>query len=166
MHVNVEVKKSAIAGKGLYAARPIQKGALIMRMTGKRVKDTEVDKLIANKKIKRDNPLQVGARTYYILDNVAIAANHSCEPNAAVLKVNMLVALKTIKQGEEITFDYACTVGRENEGWVMRCRCNTKACRSTIGAWTTLPRKVFAQVLRKGALPRFILDEVRQYVPK
>lgn len=107
MHVNVVVKKSAIAGKGLYAARPILKGALITRMTGKRVKDTEVDRLIAQKKIKRDNPLQVGPRTYYILDNVAVAANHSCEPNAAVVKVNTLVALKAIKQGEEITFDYA-----------------------------------------------------------
>lgn len=160
MHVNVEVKKSAIAGKGLYAARPIQKGALIMRMTGKRVKDTDVDQLIANKKIKRDNPLQVSARTYYILDNVAVAANHSCEPNAAVVKVNTLVALRTITQGEEITFDYACTVGRENEGWVMRCRCNTKACRSTIGAWTTLPSPVLKKYQRTEVLPGFVLKEV------
>lgn len=161
MHVNVVVKKSAIAGKGLYAARSILKGALITRMTGKRVKDTEVDRLIAQKKIKRDNPLQVGARTYYILDAVAVATNHSCEPNAAVVKVNTLVALKTIKQGEEITFDYACTVGRENEGWVMRCRCNTKACRTTIGAWTTLPGPVLKKYLQAEALPLFVVKEVR-----
>lgn len=162
MRSKVTVKKSSIAGKGLYAAEVIPKGAVIMRMTGARLRDSAVDRLIYQKKIKRDNPLQVGPRTYYILDAVAVAANHSCEPNAAVVKVNTLVALKTIKQGEEITFDYACTVGRENEGWVMRCRCNTKGCRTTIGAWTTLPRKVLAQALRKGTLPRFILNEVRR----
>lgn len=160
MHVNVVVRKSAIAGKGLYATRRILKGALITRMTGKRVKDTEVDRLIAEKKVKRDNPLQVGAHTYYILDTVAVSANHSCEPNAAVVEVNTLVALRTIKAGEEITYDYALTVGRENEGWVMRCRCNTKACRSTIGAWTTLPSHVFKKYQRTGALPRFVLKEV------
>jgi uncharacterized protein len=162
MHVNVVVKKSAIAGKGLYAARRILKGALITRMTGKRVKDTEVDGLIAEKKIKRDNPLQVGAHTYYILDAVAVAANHSCEPNAAVVKVNTLVALRTIEEGEEITYDYSCTVGRENEGWVMRCRCGSASCRKTIGAWTTLPRKVLARALRKESFPRFVLDEARR----
>ncbi len=161
MRVNVVVKKSAIAGKGLYAARPILKGALITRMTGKRVTDMVVDRLIAQKKIRRDNPLQVGARMYYILDNAAVAANHSCEPNTAVVKVNTLVALKTIKRGEEITFDYACTVGRENEGWVMRCRCNTKACRSTIGAWTTLPGPVLKKYVQTEALPLFVMKEVR-----
>jgi uncharacterized protein len=161
MHANVVVKKSAIAGKGLYAARRVLKGTPIMRMTGERVKAGEVDRLIAQMKVKRDNPLQVGAHTYYILDTVAVAANHSCEPNAAVVKVNTLVALKTIEEGEEITYDYSCTVGRENEGWVMRCRCNTKACRSTIGAWTTLPGPVLRKYLQAEALPLFVVKEIR-----
>jgi SET domain-containing protein len=159
MRAPVVVSKSAIAGKGLYAAASIKKGAVIMRMSGTRVSEQQVDQLLATKKVRRDNPLQVGQHSYMILDSVPVAANHSCAPNAAVTKTNTLIALKAIKKGDEITFDYACTVGRGNEGWTMRCKCSTDMCRTTIGAWTTLPKAQLNYYKRTGALPTFVLKE-------
>lgn len=160
MRAPVEVFVSKISGKGLRATSNIAKGATIMRMSGKRVAEKQVDRLLEQKKLRRDNPLQVGAHTYMILDEVPVAANHSCDPNAAVVGTNTLVALKNIKVGAEITFDYACTVGRENEGWYMRCRCGTKKCRQKIGAWTTIPLRRLAAYTRMNALPAFVLREL------
>lgn len=156
----VEIFLSPIAGRGLRAARTIKKGEVILRMSGKRVSEAVVDRLLAQKKLRRDNPLQVGRRSYIILDPVPVAANHSCDPNAAVIKTNTLVAIKTISKGEEITYDYACVVGTENEGWQMRCRCGSKNCRKEIGAWTTIPPRRLTFYTRIQALPTFVLHEI------
>lgn len=156
----VEIFQSPIAGRGLRAARTINKGEVILRMSGKRVSEAVVDRLLAQKKLRRDNPLQIGGSAYIILDPVPVAANHSCDPNAAVIKTNTLVAIKTISEGEEITYDYACVVGTENEGWQMNCRCGSKKCRKKIGAWTTIPPSRFALYKKIKALPVFVLREM------
>ena len=156
----VEVFKSAIAGLGLRATQPIKKGTRIMRMSGTRASDARVEALLNARKLRRDNPLQVGPSTYIILDTVPVAANHSCTPNAAIVRTNTLVALKSIKKGDEITFDYSLVVGRENEGWYMRCRCGADSCRTKIGAWTTIPKARLAEYKRARALPDFVLAEL------
>lgn len=160
MRAPVEVFVSKISGKGLRATSTIAKGETIMRMTGTRVTEKQVDRLLEKKKLLRDNPLQIGARTYMILDEVPVAANHSCDPNAAVVGTNTLVAVRDIKVGAEITFDYSCTVGKDNEGWYMRCRCGAKKCRQKIGAWTTIPQRRLAAYTRMNALPAFVLREL------
>lgn len=58
--------------------------------------------------------------------------NHSCEPNSEIRRARpqiLLVALRDISAGEEITFDYA-TLYRQP--WAMECRCGTRACRKVI----------------------------------
>lgn len=60
--------------------------------------------------------------------------NHSCEPNAGIRNAVSLVALRGIRAGEEICYDYVmtdCTLG--NLPTVsMECKCGTKSCRGTI----------------------------------
>ena len=55
--------------------------------------------------------------------------NHSCEPNGGLRGEAVLVAMRDIKEGEEITFDYATTECIDGE-W--ECLCGTPACRGTI----------------------------------
>ena len=58
--------------------------------------------------------------------------NHSCEPNSEIRRARpqvLLVALRDIAAGEEITFDYA-TLYRKP--WTMRCSCGTSSCRQVI----------------------------------
>lgn len=160
VEVPVEIVASRIAGRGLRATRVIKNGEVIMRMSGKRVSDATVTRLITQKKLNYDNPLQIEKDTYVILDPLPVAGNHSCNPNAAVVKTQTLIAIRNIKKGEEVTYDYSCVVGMVNEGWWMRCRCGTKACRKKIGAWTTLPPRTLARYKRLGALPTFVRKEL------
>lgn len=61
--------------------------------------------------------------------------NHSCEPNTAIKDLFRLIAIKEIKEGEELTWDYDMT---EDSDWTMSCLCGTKSCRKTIGAFGNL----------------------------
>ena len=57
--------------------------------------------------------------------------NHSCEPNlvARVFKGHILCfSLRSIRKGEELTFDYCC----DGTGERVICGCGSKRCRGTI----------------------------------
>jgi SET domain-containing protein len=56
--------------------------------------------------------------------------NHSCEPNVGFAGNILLVAMRDIDPGEELTTDYALFDDYDGE---MQCRCGTASCRGTIG---------------------------------
>ncbi len=96
-------------GLGLFATAPIGKGAFIVEYKGRRISTAEAARLEAR-----------GARFLYEIDrrwtvdgssrrNIARYANHSCRPNAESDVVRgkvILRAIKAIKPGDEITYDY------------------------------------------------------------
>ena len=56
--------------------------------------------------------------------------NHSCEPNLGLLGSMVLVAMRDIEVGEELTFDYAtCDDSDYDE---FDCLCGTAACRGKV----------------------------------
>ena len=56
--------------------------------------------------------------------------NHSCEPNVGMGGNVLLVSMRDIAAGEELTIDYALFLG--NPGFAMDCRCGTAACRGVV----------------------------------
>ena len=96
-------------GLGLFATVEIAKGAFIIEYMGRRISTAQAARLEAR-----------GARYLYEIDgrwtvdgssrrNIARYANHSCRPNAESDVVRgkvILRAIKTIKPGDEITYDY------------------------------------------------------------
>jgi SET domain-containing protein len=96
-------------GLGLFATAPIAKGAFIIAYRGRRVSHAEAEKLEArgsryifeiNSRISIDGSSR---------RNIARYANHSCRPNAEsdVVKGQMILrAIKAIKPGDEITYNY------------------------------------------------------------
>jgi hypothetical protein len=56
--------------------------------------------------------------------------NHSCEPNVGMGGNVLLVAMRDIAAGEELTIDYAMFLG--DSGFAMACRCGTAACRGAV----------------------------------
>ena len=56
--------------------------------------------------------------------------NHSCNPNAGIKGHLLIVAMRNIKPGEEITFDYAM-IDSEKEDY-FKCNCGAKNCRKFI----------------------------------
>jgi uncharacterized protein len=57
--------------------------------------------------------------------------NHSCDPNGGMQGPRTVVAMRPIKLGEEITFDYAMAEGRKDRQGA--CSCSSPNCR---GAWS------------------------------
>jgi SET domain-containing protein len=96
-------------GLGLFATVPIEKGAFIVEYRGRRISRRQARRREAR-----------GSRYMFELDerwtidgssrrNLARYANHACRPNAeaALLSGRLILrALRRIRPGEEITYDY------------------------------------------------------------
>lgn len=56
--------------------------------------------------------------------------NHSCDPNCGLMGSTILVAMRDIKVGEELGFDYAtCDDSDYDE---FQCGCGSNICRGTV----------------------------------
>lgn len=86
--------------------------------------------------------------------------NHSCEPNAGVVDDTVLIALRDIAPGEEITFDYSTTMSEQLE--TMQCLCGQATCRRVIGDFHDLPRAVKDRYLAARLVQQFIVAEHRE----
>ena len=113
-------------GLGLFATAPIKKGTLIVEYSGPRIPTRAANALERN-----------GANRYIFeinnrwsidgsgRDNMGRYANHSCVPNAeselARGKI-ILRAIRQIRQGDEVTYDY----GKEYVALFFKggCRCS------------------------------------------
>jgi uncharacterized protein len=62
-------------------------------------------------------------------ESVMLFINHSCEPNVGFAGNIVLVAMRDISAGEELTTDYALFDDYDGE---MECRCGQPSCRHTI----------------------------------
>jgi hypothetical protein len=56
--------------------------------------------------------------------------NHSCEPNCGIGGNVLLVAMRDIQAGEELTADYSMHFADPN--YSMQCNCQTSSCRHTV----------------------------------
>jgi uncharacterized protein len=96
-------------GLGLFATAPIEKRAFIAEYKGRKLTTEAADKLEA-----RGNRYLYEINSRWTIDgtsrrNLARYANHSCRPNAESHEVGhrmFLRAIKAIKPGDEITYDY------------------------------------------------------------
>ena len=61
------------------------------------------------------------------------ATNHSCDPNASFDAGGMLVAVREIEPGEEITFDYLAHPLPASP-WNFKCLCGAERCVGWVDA--------------------------------
>ncbi|SMF62754.1 SET domain-containing protein [Pseudobacteriovorax antillogorgiicola] len=94
--MKVEAGKSHIHGTGLFSREAIKKGELIGQFEGRATKENDIHVLWYEEK---------GNWRALSVTNVLKYANHSKKPNVEVLGREMY-AIRKIKKGEEITFDY------------------------------------------------------------
>jgi SET domain-containing protein len=135
----LEVRKSGVHGRGVYATKPISKGARIIEYTGKRVlwesvpDDSDDPHTFL---FGLDNSTEViDPRTG---GNEARWINHSCDPNCQAIEEDervFIYALRNLRPGEELFYDYALQVDEpvtsetEQES---RCHCGSSNCRGTM----------------------------------
>lgn len=139
---------SNIAGLGLMAGENVKKGELIRYIKG----DIKF-KINKSKKDALSHPNWIGVAENQWIDpeKPYKFLNHSCNPTAGVKGTVALVALRDLKEGEEITIDYSTIEG--DVRWEMPCNCGEKNCRKTIRSIAYLSRSVFEKYL--PYIPRY-----------
>ena len=135
----IQVRQSAVHGRGVFAARPIRKGRRIIEYTGRRV---------AWKSIPADVN---GTHTFLfgindgtdVIDpeiggNEARWINHSCDPNCDAVVEDGRIWIETVRDvaaGEELAYDYAYVLEERHTPAAKRrfpCHCGAATCRGTI----------------------------------
>jgi hypothetical protein len=117
-------------GYGSFASEPISTGEIVAGFGGRCVTRDEFDLLPASQQVRSlqidENLYMAGAPEPEPADFI----NHSCEPNCALSGHILLVALRDIAVGEELTYDYATTDGSDYDEF--ECDCQTALCRGKV----------------------------------
>ena len=124
---------SEIQGRGLIATAPIAAGELVAVKGGHIVTTAVLRSLperLQNSEIQIADGFHLAALQEDEYVPVMLFINHSCEPNVGFAGNVVLVAMRDISPGEELTTDYALFDDHDDS---MECRCGTASCRGTIG---------------------------------
>ena len=127
-----KVRRSRIDNLGLYAAKKIKKGSKIIEYKGKVITRRQAEE---NSKYNNEKAIYLfNLNKRYDLDgdfkyNTARLINHSCNPNCEVAGVGLRVwvyAIRDIKKGEELSYDYGFGYDENYKDFV--CKCGAKNC--------------------------------------
>lgn len=117
-------------GMGVFAVEPIEAGATVIAFGGFVVSRERLELL---PEVQQRHTLQVDDDLFLTGPLAAEPAdyiNHSCSPNCGLMGATILVAMRDIEPGEELTFDYAtCDAEPYDE---FECRCGSARCRGKV----------------------------------
>ncbi|MHB1262226.1 MAG: SET domain-containing protein [Thermoplasmatota archaeon] len=132
----VRVSRSKLHGRGLFATRDLPKGTCVMEYKGERVSKKEGNRRTDAQWAKgRVYTFELSTRVDLdgsVRSNLARLANFSCDPNCESENEGgyhiWIKALRDIKAGEEITYDYNFPLVEPPPV----CLCGAKTCRGYI----------------------------------
>ena len=125
-------RRSTIAGRGLFALEAIAKGEVVA-IKGGHIVDTatlaSLPEKLRNSDVQIADGLHLAAVDELEYEAVMLFINHSCEPNVGFAGNVVLVAMRDVAAGDELTTDYALF---DDYDGAMDCTCGTLSCRRTI----------------------------------
>ncbi len=150
MSLKIERRRSPIHGNGVFATGSIKKGEHIVEYKGKLITHEQADNEHYGD-LNTGHTFLFTLNEHWIIDaskrgNVAKWINCSCEPNSAAYvhesadgdpkKEKVIIeAKRTIRPGEEITYDYGFEFDVPYTKKLMRiwaCHCGSPKCRGTM----------------------------------
>lgn len=121
---------SDVHGHCSVATEPIRAGETVAAFGGRCVTRDELEQL----------RLSQQHRSIQIDDDLFLAGaidpepgdfvNHSCEPNCGLRGSVLVVALRDIEAGEELTYDFAMSDGSDDDEF--ECHCGADSCRGKV----------------------------------
>jgi SET domain-containing protein len=139
----IQVRRSGVHGKGVYALQALHKGEVVIEYIGERITWKQA--------LKRhpSNPDDPNHTFFFHLDdqnvidagvggNAARWINHACKPNCEADEEDgrvFIKALRTIEPGEELFYDYGLSIDDRYTPKLKAeyaCRCGARKCRGTM----------------------------------
>ena len=147
-------------GKGVFANKDFSKGDFIIEFKGKIYQRKDKPRGLHS---RINHYLQIGKKLYIgPSKKIDDYINHSCNPNTGIKISNKarLFAIKKIRKGEEITFDYSTTM--DEDYWEMNCSCRSGNCRKLIRDFKYLQKSFQQKYIKLGIVPKYILRNLKQ----
>ena len=127
-----EVRDSPIHGKGLFARRAIAAGEIVAVKGGHILTESQWTTLaqeLGPAEIQISEDLFIAPVHRDHRDGAMLYLNHSCDPNTAIQGQIVVVAMRDVAAGEELTHDWATV---DDGDYEMACTCGCPDCRKTL----------------------------------
>lgn len=150
MPKSIIVRRSAIHGNGVFAARKLPAGQEVIEYRGRKITHKQADKHYAGG-ADTGHTFLFTLNDKYVIDgddggNAARWINHSCVPNCQPFLVEhdsgdptkdrvVIEAIRPIRPGEELTYDYGITLEERHTPRLKKiweCRCGNPECSGTM----------------------------------
>ncbi len=163
---NVARKETHRYGLGVYAIGDIQKGEFISTF------GTGIAYWARNAlSLPNDPPVYAGRHAVQYaehlwcdgeLHRIARYIAHSCDPNCGIKNLFDIVAIRDIRAGQEIAWDYAMT---EDSNFRMDCLCGSPGCRGVVGSFALLSSEQRIEFVERcrGFISDWLVAKYRLY---
>lgn len=139
----IQVRRSGVHGKGVFALRPIGKGETIIEYKGEIITWPQAQRRHPHDPSDPDHTFYFHVDDKRVIDaavggNAARWINHACTPNCEADERDgriFIQALRKLKPGEELFYDYGLIIDERYTPKLKKqfeCRCGTRRCRGTM----------------------------------
>ena len=139
----VQVRRSGVHGKGVFALQPIRAGETVIEYVGERITWKEALRRHPHDPAQPNHTFYFHIDDQHVIDanvggNAARWINHACDTNCEADEEDGRVfvkALRDIEPGEELFYDYGLVIEGRLTAKLKRefaCHCGSPACRGTM----------------------------------
>jgi SET domain-containing protein len=139
----IQVRRSGVHGKGVFAVAPIPKGEVLIEYKGEVIDWPEALRRHPHDPTDPHHTFYFHINAEHVIDakhggNAARWINHACEPNCEADEVDgriFIKSLRALKPGQELFYDYGLIIDGRYTPKLKKeyeCRCGSKKCRGTM----------------------------------
>jgi SET domain-containing protein len=139
----VQVRRSGVHGKGVFALTAIPAGQTIIEYTGERITWKEALRRHPHDPTQPNHTFYFHIDDKHVIDanvggNAARWINHACDTNCEADEVDGRVFIKAVRDvlpGEELFYDYGLIIDERYTPKLKKdyeCRCGSPRCRHTL----------------------------------
>ena len=139
----IQVRRSGVHGKGVFALRALAAGEPIIEYTGERITWKEALRRHPHDPKDPNHTFYFHIDDGHVIDalyggNASRWINHACEPNCEADEQDgriFIRALRDIAPGEELFYDYGLIIDERYTPKLKKeyaCRCGSASCRGTM----------------------------------
>jgi SET domain-containing protein len=139
----IQVRRSGVHGKGVFAVAPIARGETLIEYTGEVISWPEALRRHPHDPSDPNHTFYFHIDDKHVIDakvggNAARWINHACQPNCEADEIGgrvFIKALRAIRPGEELFYDYGLVIDERYTPKLKKqfeCRCGSRKCRGTM----------------------------------